>query len=268
MRPAGRPAHQAASGQRQPRRDRSDRQFRPHPHGCDPSVPAAAGRPHNTSTTRRGCGPAAIPLRSGATRHPSGVAASDQARHGTTATNRTHPRPAHHHPGTTGQPDSRSTGGSASSTRAPLAPRTARAIDLAVGERVEGPIFCGPDGQRLDRHGAARVVRRVASRGGITKLVGPHTLRHAFITAAQFRRRGSAARCPGSASHADPRTTMRYVNSRQSRPPRQLHRRRLPRRSRLVADLTGHKQTPPGQTAAARWSPGSRGNRIPARNRP
>ena len=55
---------------------------------------------------------------------------------------------------------------------------------------------------------------------------------------------------------------------RLSRPPRHLHRRRLPRRSRLVADLTGHKQTPPGQTAAARWSPGSRGNRIPARNRP
>src|SRR5215831_21321193 len=34
----------------------------------------------------------------------------------------------------------------------------ARAIDLAVGERVDGPIFRGPDGQRLDRHGAARVV--------------------------------------------------------------------------------------------------------------
>ena len=62
----------------------------------------------------------------------------------------------------------------------PLAPRTARAIDLAVGERVDGPIFCGPDGQRLDRHGAARVVRRVAHRAGITKPVGPHTLRHAF----------------------------------------------------------------------------------------
>jgi integrase/recombinase XerD len=37
----------------------------------------------------------------------------------------------------------------------PLAPRTARAIDLAVGERVDGAIFCGPGGQRLDRHGAA-----------------------------------------------------------------------------------------------------------------
>lgn len=34
----------------------------------------------------------------------------------------------------------------------PLAPRTARAIDLAVGERAEGPIFLGRNGERLDRH--------------------------------------------------------------------------------------------------------------------
>jgi integrase/recombinase XerD len=39
----------------------------------------------------------------------------------------------------------------------PLAPRTARAID----ERTEGPLFAAADGRRLDRHGAARVVRRV-----------------------------------------------------------------------------------------------------------
>ena len=66
----------------------------------------------------------------------------------------------------------------------PLAPRTARAIDLANGERVEGPVVLAPDGQRLDHHDAARVVRRVARRAGIIKPVGPHTLRHAFITAA------------------------------------------------------------------------------------
>jgi len=66
----------------------------------------------------------------------------------------------------------------------PLAPRTARAIDLAVGERCDGPIFLAPDGRRLDRHGAAPLVRRVARRAGIAKVVGPHTLRHAFITAA------------------------------------------------------------------------------------
>jgi len=42
----------------------------------------------------------------------------------------------------------------------PLAPRTARAIDLAIGERCEGPIFTSSNGSRLDRHGAGRIVRR------------------------------------------------------------------------------------------------------------
>jgi integrase/recombinase XerD len=97
----------------------------------------------------------------------------------------------------------------------PLAPRTARAIDLAVGERVDGPIFCGQDGQRLDRRGAARVVRRVARRAEITKPVGPHTLRHAFITAALDA--GVPLRdVQEAASHADPRTTMRYDRARGS----------------------------------------------------
>jgi len=97
----------------------------------------------------------------------------------------------------------------------PLAPRTARAIDLAVGKRVEGPIFFGPDGQWLDRHGTARIVRRVASRAGITKPVGPHTLRHAFITAA-FDAGVPLRDVQEAASHADPRTTMRYDPARGS----------------------------------------------------
>jgi integrase len=42
----------------------------------------------------------------------------------------------------------------------PLAPRTARAIDLAIGEHTEGRLFVTADGRRLDRHGAARIVRR------------------------------------------------------------------------------------------------------------
>src|SRR5437870_11943090 len=62
----------------------------------------------------------------------------------------------------------------------PLAPRTARAIDLTTGERCDGPIFLTADGRRLDRHGAGRIVRKVARRAGITKSIGPHTLRHAF----------------------------------------------------------------------------------------
>jgi site-specific recombinase XerD len=98
----------------------------------------------------------------------------------------------------------------------PLAPRTARAIDLAVGERCEGPIFTGADcGQRLDRHAAGRIVRRVARRAGIAKRVGPHMLRHAFITAALDA--GVPLRdVQEAASHSDPRTTMRYDRARVS----------------------------------------------------
>jgi site-specific recombinase XerD len=97
----------------------------------------------------------------------------------------------------------------------PLAPRTARAIDLAIGERVEGAIFLGQNGERLDRHAAWRIVRRLARKAGINKAVGPHTLRHAFITAAldagvPLRDVQEAAR------HADPRTTMRYDRARVS----------------------------------------------------
>jgi integrase len=97
----------------------------------------------------------------------------------------------------------------------PLAPRTARAVDLAVGERCEGPIFLGFDGNRLDRHGASRIVRRVARRAGITKLVSPHTLRHAFITAS-FNSGVPLRDVQEAASHADPRTTMRYDRARAS----------------------------------------------------
>ena len=97
----------------------------------------------------------------------------------------------------------------------PLAPRTARAIDLAVGERVDGPIFCDGSGAHLDRHAAARVVRRIARQAGIAKRVVPHTLRHAFITAALDA--GVALRdVQEAASHADPRTTMRYDRARVS----------------------------------------------------
>ncbi|MGH2393941.1 MAG: tyrosine-type recombinase/integrase, partial [Candidatus Limnocylindria bacterium] len=97
----------------------------------------------------------------------------------------------------------------------PLAPRTARAIDLVVGERCDGPILVGAGGERIDRHAAGRIVRRIARRAGIAKRVGPHTLRHAFITAALDA--GVPLRdVQEAASHADPRTTMRYDRARVS----------------------------------------------------
>jgi integrase/recombinase XerD len=97
----------------------------------------------------------------------------------------------------------------------PLAPRVARALDLAIGERLEGPIFVDDAGERLDLHAAGRIVHRAARQAGITKRVGPHTLRHAFITAALDA--GVPLRdVQEAASHSDPRTTMRYDRGRQS----------------------------------------------------
>jgi integrase len=97
----------------------------------------------------------------------------------------------------------------------PLAPRTARAIDLAIGERTGGPVSLAADGRRLDRHGAGRIVRKLARRARIGKSVTPHTLRHAFITAA-LNAGVPLGDVQEAASHADPRTTMRYDRARGS----------------------------------------------------
>jgi integrase/recombinase XerD len=96
----------------------------------------------------------------------------------------------------------------------PLAPRTARAIDLGIGERGEGPIFLAPSGGRLDRHGAGRIVRRVARRAGITKPAGPHPAARVHYRCAG--RRSATRDVHEAASHADPRTTMRYDRARAS----------------------------------------------------
>jgi integrase/recombinase XerD len=115
----------------------------------------------------------------------------------------------------------------------PLAPRTARAIDLAIGEHTEGPVFLAGDGRRLDRHGAGRIVRKTARRAGIAKTVTPRTLRHAFITAAQFGRRSTAAgRAGGRLARRSADDDAVRPGPRQLGPARDLHRRCLHRRRR------------------------------------
>ncbi len=97
----------------------------------------------------------------------------------------------------------------------PLAPRTSRALDLYIAERTTGPIFLGAKGGRMDRYAADRTVKRQARRAGIAKRISPHCLRHSFITAALDA--GVAVRdVQEAASHADPRTTMRYDRGRGS----------------------------------------------------
>lgn len=97
----------------------------------------------------------------------------------------------------------------------PLAPRTARTIDLYLGERTTGRTSSVPNGQRMDRCAADRTVKRLAQRAGITKRFSPHSLRHSFIAAALDA--GVPLRdVQEAASHADTRTTMRYDRARQS----------------------------------------------------
>jgi site-specific recombinase XerD len=96
----------------------------------------------------------------------------------------------------------------------PLVPRTARTIDLAIGERATGPILLRRDGDRLDRRTAHRWVRSIAKRAGLGQ-VHPHMLRAAFIMCAldagvPLREVQIAAR------HADPRTTTVYDHRRRN----------------------------------------------------
>jgi site-specific recombinase XerD len=96
----------------------------------------------------------------------------------------------------------------------PLVPRTARTIDLAIGERTSGPILLRRDGQRLDRRTAYRWVRSVGKQAGLGA-VHPHMLRAAFIMAAldagvPLRDVQIAAR------HSDPRTTTIYDRRREN----------------------------------------------------
>jgi site-specific recombinase XerD len=96
----------------------------------------------------------------------------------------------------------------------PLVPRTARTVDLAIGDRSEGPILLRHNGDRLDTRTAYRWVRSVGQRAGLDR-VHPHMLRAAFIMAAldagvPLRDVQIAAR------HADPRTTTVYDRRRQN----------------------------------------------------
>jgi integrase/recombinase XerD len=51
-------------------------------------------------------------------------------------------------------------------TLVPLAPQTVRAIDAALGGRADGPLLVSNNGDRLDRHDAARIVARLAAAPG------------------------------------------------------------------------------------------------------
>ena len=95
----------------------------------------------------------------------------------------------------------------------PLAPRTCEAIDRMLGGRSDGPLFVTRSGARMDRQAAGKVVGRLARSAGVEHRVSPHSLRHAFVTAALDA--GASLRdVQDAAGHADPRTTRRYDRAR------------------------------------------------------
>jgi integrase/recombinase XerD len=98
----------------------------------------------------------------------------------------------------------------------PLPPAVARAIDRAVGDRLDGPVLRSRVGSRMSRHCATRRLRALADTVGLTTArMHPHMLRHTYVTTmldagVDLRDVQIAAR------HADPRTTMRYDRARKN----------------------------------------------------
>ena len=99
----------------------------------------------------------------------------------------------------------------------PLAPRTAEAVDIYVGDRTTGPLFITRTGIRWHRTEAWRALRRLAKKAMPEKAgsLHPHDLRHAFVTLSLDA--GASLRdVQDAAGHADPRTTRRYDRARHN----------------------------------------------------
>ena len=123
--------------------------------------------------------------------------------------------------------------------------------------------------RRLDRHGAGRLVRKVARRAGIRKTVTPDTLRHAFITAAL----DAGCRCAMSRRPPlrGPRTTIGTTGPRQRRPACDLHRGRVYPGRRPVTPADGKLRRagkPAGGARRARYPIAARSDSLrPQRER-
>jgi site-specific recombinase XerD len=99
-----------------------------------------------------------------------------------------------------------------------LAPEASARVRAAIGKRRQGPILVTSAGKQMDRKAAWDTIRRLGRTAGISAAIGPHTLRHAFIT------RGHELGLPladlqDAAGHSDPVTTRLYDRSRDTRHP-------------------------------------------------
>ena len=119
----------------------------------------------------------------------------------------------------------------------PLAPRTARAIDLAVGERCDGPIFVGSQ-RRADRPSRRRSDRAPYRPPGRDRQAGgtPHAPPRVHHRRAR-RGRSAARRAGGRQSRRPPHHHALRPRPGIARPARHLHRRHVPRRRQPLTHL-------------------------------
>jgi integrase/recombinase XerD len=129
-------------------------------------------------------------------------------------------------------------------------PHTCAAIDAHLAGRSRGPLLLAGEApwptdtarlaaRRLDRHDAARILRRLARASGITRPVNPHLLRHTMITLSLDA--GVPLRdVQDAAGHADPRTTRDYDRARNA-----LDRHATYQLEAYLADAAVHSPTEP-----------------------
>lgn len=96
--------------------------------------------------------------------------------------------------------------------KVPIPPEAYVRVLAAIGTRREGTILATATGKPLDRKAAWETVRRLGRRAGLSVEIGPHTLRHAYLT------RGHelnlpVARLQDAAGHQNVDTTRGYDRS-------------------------------------------------------
>lgn len=64
----------------------------------------------------------------------------------------------------------------------PLPPEVWQRVSAAINGRREGPILVTSGGKPLDRAAAWKLIKRLGRKAGLSVEIGPHTLRHAYIT--------------------------------------------------------------------------------------
>lgn len=97
----------------------------------------------------------------------------------------------------------------------PFTPATWWALSEAIATRTFGPVLLSRWGTPMNRHAAARILRRLSADVGIDKNITPHSLRHSAATLAldagvPFRDVQNFLR------HDDPKSTRRYDRNRQT----------------------------------------------------